>query len=107
MTWQKPYAEFPLFSTREDTFLQIERGFVPNMRVPALCIVDNAMREVLVGDLRGNRGRNFVSSLLQVSNVAGLPGIVKHSIGLPDMHTGYGFSIGNVAAMNVADPTRS
>lgn len=34
----------------------------------------------------------------QIANVAALPGIVHKSIGLPDVHSGYGFAIGNVAA---------
>ena len=36
--------------------------------------------------------------------VAALPGIVRHSIGLPDLHSGYGFAIGNVAAFDMDDP---
>ena len=40
----------------------------------------------------------------QIANVAALPGIVGRSIGLPDLHSGYGFSIGNVAAFDMADP---
>lgn len=32
----------------------------------------------------------------QLANVAGLPGIVKGSFGMPDIHSGYGFAIGNV-----------
>lgn len=36
----------------------------------------------------------------QVANVATLPGIQKFSIGLPDIHFGYGFSIGGVAAFS-------
>ncbi len=36
----------------------------------------------------------------QVANVASLPGIQKFSIGLPDIHFGYGFSIGGVAAFS-------
>jgi tRNA-splicing ligase RtcB (3'-phosphate/5'-hydroxy nucleic acid ligase) len=36
--------------------------------------------------------------------VAALPGIVGRSIGLPDVHSGYGFAIGNVAAFDMADP---
>ena len=40
----------------------------------------------------------------QIANVAGLPGIVNCSIGLPDVHSGYGFAIGNVAAFDMADP---
>ena len=41
----------------------------------------------------------------QLANVAGLPGIVKQSIGLPDIHSGYGFAIGNVAAFDMDDET--
>ncbi len=40
-------------------------------------------------------------SLLQVANVACLPGIVKASLAMPDIHQGYGFPIGGVAAMNM------
>ncbi len=42
-------------------------------------------------------------TLSQVSNVACLPGIVKHSYAMPDAHQGYGFSIGGVAAFSVDD----
>ncbi len=37
-------------------------------------------------------------ALVQVANVAHLPGIVGRSIGMPDLHWGYGFPIGGVAA---------
>lgn len=40
-------------------------------------------------------------ALKQVANVAHLPGILKYSIALPDMHVGYGFSIGGVAAFDL------
>jgi tRNA-splicing ligase RtcB len=39
-------------------------------------------------------------SLEQVKNMACLPGILKYAIGLPDIHQGYGFSIGGVAAFD-------
>jgi tRNA-splicing ligase RtcB len=39
----------------------------------------------------------------QVANVAFLPGIVKFSFAMPDIHWGYGFPIGGVAAMSVKD----
>ncbi len=39
--------------------------------------------------------------LEQVQNVAYLPGIVNYSIAMPDVHWGYGFPIGGVAAMDV------
>lgn len=41
--------------------------------------------------------------LEQVRNVATLPGIVGYSIAMPDMHWGYGFPIGGVAAMREED----
>jgi len=54
-------------------------------------------------------GRIFISenmkieedALKQVANVANLPGILKYSIGLADMHVGYGFPIGGVAAFDL------
>ncbi len=42
-------------------------------------------------------------ALEQVANVAFLPGIVKYSMAMPDIHWGYGFPIGGVAAMRVED----
>lgn len=39
-------------------------------------------------------------SLEQVANVATLPGIVGHSMAMPDIHWGYGFPIGGVAAFD-------
>jgi len=50
-----------------------------------------------------NQGKTFPPALLQVANVASLPGIVGASIGLPDIHSGYGFAIGNTAAFDVDD----
>src|SRR6056297_171947 len=57
-------------------------------------------------------GRLFVSenilnnldsgSIEQVKNVSKLPGILKYSIGLPDMHVGYGFPIGGVAGFDAS-----
>ncbi len=41
--------------------------------------------------------------LVQVRNVAYLPGIVGYSIAMPDIHWGYGFPIGGVAAMDAED----
>jgi tRNA-splicing ligase RtcB len=40
-------------------------------------------------------------SLLQVANVATLPGIVGKSMAMPDIHWGYGFPIGGVAAFSM------
>jgi len=40
-------------------------------------------------------------SLLQVANVATLPGIIGKSLAMPDIHWGYGFPIGGVAAFDM------
>src|SRR5512137_1670762 len=42
-------------------------------------------------------------ALQQVANVAHLPGIVKWSLAMPDIHWGYGFPIGGVAAVDADD----
>ena len=42
-------------------------------------------------------------ALQQVANVATLPGILKASMAMPDIHWGYGFPIGGVAAMDAED----
>jgi tRNA-splicing ligase RtcB len=42
-------------------------------------------------------------SLQQVANVAHLPGIVQASLAMPDIHWGYGFPIGGVAAFDPDD----
>ncbi len=60
------------------------------MRVDGLIFAD----ENLIRDIR--RGQ----AVQQVANVAQLPGIVGRSIGMPDIHWGYGFAIGGVAAFD-------
>ncbi|MBW2987854.1 RtcB family protein, partial [Candidatus Woesearchaeota archaeon] len=40
-------------------------------------------------------------AMLQAKNVATMPGIQKAAIAMPDMHEGYGFPIGGVAAMDL------
>ncbi len=52
--------------------------------------------ERLLQDMAGDQ------SPQQVANVAHLPGIVKYSLAMPDMHWGYGFPIGGVAAFDMA-----
>lgn len=58
------------------------------MRVPGLVFSDDNLIKAVQMD----------QSLIQVANVATLPGIVKQSIAMPDIHWGYGFPIGGVAA---------
>ncbi len=63
------------------------------MRVPGLVFASDHMAAQLRGD----------QSLEQVRNVAHLPGIVKASIAMPDIHWGYGFPIGGVAAVDAEE----
>ena len=83
-------------------------GFVPNMRVPVHFFVNNDLSPLLFEELENYHQAEgfggFLPAVVQMANVAGLPGIVKASIGLPDCHSGYGFSIGNVGAFNMEDP---
>jgi tRNA-splicing ligase RtcB (3'-phosphate/5'-hydroxy nucleic acid ligase) len=63
------------------------------MRVPGIVFATRA----LIPDPATDR------SLEQVANVAELPGIVRASYAMPDVHWGYGFPIGGVAATDIAD----
>lgn len=65
----------------------------PDMLVPGLIIATHEIMKEL----------EFERPLEQVRNVACLPGIVGHSIAMPDIHWGYGFPIGGVAAMDPSD----
>ncbi|KRZ68047.1 tRNA-splicing ligase RtcB -like protein [Trichinella papuae] len=66
--------------------------------------LENLMFEELRLCSKGGGGF-FQPAVKQIGNVASLPGVVWRSIGLPDIHAGYGFAIGNVAAFDVDDPT--
>ncbi len=70
------------------------------MRVPGMIIADQETIEQLQADLEG---RTEWNALVQVRNVASLPGIVSASLALPDVHPGYGFPIGGVAAFDVKE----
>lgn len=85
----------------------IDVGFVPNMRVPGRLFMCDSFARNLFDELRqflDSAGTSFPPALLQVANVASLPGIVDASVGLPDIHSGYGFAIGNMAAFDLDNP---
>jgi tRNA-splicing ligase RtcB (3'-phosphate/5'-hydroxy nucleic acid ligase) len=65
----------------------------PDMRVPARVFAD---RELLAAIERDG-------SLEQIQNVATLPGIVEAALAMPDVHQGYGFPVGGVAATELPD----
>jgi tRNA-splicing ligase RtcB len=62
------------------------------MRTNGLVYADEKLMKDIMGD----------QSLLQVANVATLPGILGNSMAMPDIHWGYGFPIGGVAAFDMA-----
>jgi tRNA-splicing ligase RtcB len=64
------------------------------MRVPGRIYASEAMLPAIIHE---------DESIKQVINVAHLPGIQKYSLGMPDIHWGYGFPIGGVAATSVDD----
>jgi tRNA-splicing ligase RtcB len=70
---------------------RLPRGQRADMRVDGIVYAnDDLINEVLSG-----------GGLTQVANVATLPGIVSASLAMPDIHWGYGFPIGGVAATEV------
>jgi len=77
----------------DDYRWEIPQTYKPGMRVPGLVYADEKMLRLIKED----------RSLEQVANVAFLPGIVGKSMAMPDIHWGYGFPIGGVAATRVSD----
>lgn len=77
----------------DDVVWEIPAAARPDMRVPARVFAD---RELL-DEIRRDR------SLEQLQNVATLPGIVEAALAMPDIHQGYGFPVGGVAAMELPD----
>ncbi len=70
---------------------RIPVGAVPGMHVPGVVFATEGLIDKAVED----------RAIEQVANVATLPGIVKASYAMPDIHWGYGFPIGGVAATDV------
>ena len=106
---QRTYdEECAYIENRDPTSYVIKIGFVPNMRVPGIFYVNKFLAGLTFEELKqhAERGRagGFLPAVKQIANVASLPGIVGRSIALPDVHSGYGFAIGNVAAFDVNDP---
>ncbi|MDR7477515.1 MAG: RtcB family protein, partial [Armatimonadota bacterium] len=72
---------------------EIPQDYKPGMRVPGLVYADETMLRQIGQD----------QALEQVANVATLPGIVRYSLAMPDIHWGYGFPVGGVAALRADD----
>ena len=83
--WQGPLEKIDEYRWR------IPKSYKAGMRVDGIIYAD----EKLLKDIRHDKAAE------QVANVAFLPGIVKCSIAMPDIHWGYGFPIGGVAATDI------
>ena len=87
---------------------RIKKGFQPNMNVEGVFYVNSYLEKLMFDELRNACRPGMVGGFLpgvkQIANVAALPGIVGRSVGLPDIHAGYGFAIGNMAAFDCSDP---
>src|SRR4030042_810497 len=77
----------------DDYHWEIPQNYKSGMRVPGLIYASQEMLESIREE----------QALEQVANVAFLPGILKLSLAMPDIHWGYGFAIGGVAAMDIQD----
>lgn len=77
----------------DDVRWRLPRTYRAGMRVPGIVYADAAMAAEIEKD----------PALDQVADVAMLPGIVRASLAMPDIHWGYGFPIGGVAAFRTSD----
>ncbi len=76
----------------DETRLEIPVDYKQGMRVPGIIYADSILEKQLE-----------IHSIEQIANVATLPGIEKASLAMPDIHTGYGFTIGGVAAFDLKE----
>jgi tRNA-splicing ligase RtcB len=77
----------------DETVWEIAATARADMRVPARVFADRELLDAIRGD----------RSLWQLENVATLPGVVDAVLAMPDVHQGYGFPVGGVAATELPD----
>jgi tRNA-splicing ligase RtcB len=77
----------------DETLYEIPADARADMRVPARVFANEALLQAIRSD----------HSLEQLQNVATLPGIVDAAIAMPDIHQGYGFPVGGLAATEFPD----
>jgi len=85
MTWKG------ILNKIDDNRWEIPKGHVKGMHTNAILFADESMIPQITED----------NAPQQAANVACLPGIVGPSLAMPDVHWGYGFPIGGVAAVDV------
>ncbi|MGQ0550314.1 MAG: intein-containing RctB family protein [Armatimonadota bacterium] len=79
----------------DDWRWEIPVSYKPGMRVPGRIYADERMLRMM--------GEGEDQAFEQVANVATLPGIVGHSLAMPDIHWGYGFPVGGVAGFDAEE----
>lgn len=77
----------------EEYLWEIPQSYRSDMRVPARIYADDALLEATLHD----------RSIEQLINTACLPGVIKYTLAMPDIHQGYGPPIGGVIAMATKD----
>jgi tRNA-splicing ligase RtcB (3'-phosphate/5'-hydroxy nucleic acid ligase) len=77
----------------DDELWEVDAGGRTDLRVAARVFADADLLDAIRGD----------DSLVQLQNVATLPGIVEPALAMPDIHQGYGFPVGAVAATELPD----
>jgi len=77
----------------EEYVYEIPKSFRPDMRVPARLYADEELLEAALKD----------RSVEQLINTATLPGVVKYTLAMPDIHQGYGPPIGGVIPLRTSD----
>lgn len=81
------------FRKVEEYVYEIPKEFRPDMRVPARLYADEELLETALRD----------RSVEQLVNTATLPGVVKYTLAMPDIHQGYGPPIGGVIPSRTSD----
>lgn len=76
-----------------DYIFEVPMSYRNDMRVPARVFMHESMMQSILED----------RALWQLVNVATLPGIVNYAYAMPDIHQGYGFPIGGVAAIDLTE----
>jgi len=86
-------TKVPTLNRLDEFTYEIPVSEVPGMRVPGILFSNEALLQGVSGD----------PSLLQLANVATLPGIEQNALAMPDIHFGYGFPVGGVAAFDLVE----
>ncbi len=81
-----------IFRKITDYKWELPKGYKPGMRVPAIFYINRKLMQILERD-----------AVEQAANVATMPGIQVASLVMPDVHVGYGFPIGGVAAFDAEE----